>query len=262
MILCILNGLDKRPDMTEFVATSLSEAAAHCWTAWEEAVHIAYNVICPDAAAPSHVTTMEVEDWLLSELLTLRRDLAYRALAQAKLVAGETDVHFKNFFFSSIHFGLPRLQRMAAHDPSRWNYTSLNLVNMDQVRADLWSNYSPQTIVGHVKDLLDASAYWRGRVVDWLRAHCIRGVDVEEWLHGWCHTPDYALRDEALVFMLASMRILQGDTLCEIRPPTLPARTSTLFQPRTRDAQKVEPFAQQPQVEPFAQQQQACCGIM
>lgn len=221
----VLQGLKTQGDMAEFVAASLAEAAAHCWTAWEEAVHSAYHVVCPDAAAPSHVMTMELEDWLLGELLSFRRDLGYRALAKAKEQAGETDVHFKNFFFSSLHFGLPLLQRMAAKDPSRLNYTMLNLVNMDEVRADLWKEYTPASIVAHVRGLLDSSAYWRGRVVDWLRARCVDGLESEQWLYEWCHDADYSLRDEAIVFMLASMRILDGSTLCEIRPPTVPRRT-------------------------------------
>jgi len=169
----VLEGLKTHGVMAEFVAASLAEAAANCWTAWEEAVHSVYHVVCPDAVAPSHVMTMELEDWFLGELLSFRRDLGYRALAKAKERAGETDVHFKNFFFSSLHFGLPLLQRMAAKDPSRLNYTMLNLVNMDEVRADLWKEYTPASIVVHIKGLLDSSAYWRGRVVDWLRVHCV-----------------------------------------------------------------------------------------
>ncbi|CAK0898768.1 unnamed protein product [Prorocentrum cordatum] len=222
----VLEGLRTQGDMTEFVAASLAEAAANCWTAWEEAVHSAYQVVCPDASGSSHVMTMELEDWFLGELLSFRRDLGYRALAKAKERAGETDVHFKNFFFSSIHFGLPVLQRMAAKDPSRLNYTMLNLVNMDEVRADLWKEYTPASITAHVKALLDSSAYWRGRVVDWLRAHCIEGLDSQQWLYEWCHDAGYSLRDEAIVFMLASMRILDGSILCEIRPATVPRRTS------------------------------------
>jgi len=226
MISCILGELKNRSAMAEFVAASFAEAVQHCWTAWEESVHIAYHVVCPDAASPSNVMTLDVEDWLLGELLTMRRDLAYRALAEAKAIAGETDVHFKNFFFSSIHFGLPLLQHVAARDPSRLNYTMLNLVNMDDVRANLWSRYTPQVIVAHLRGLLDASAYWRGRVVDWLRAHCLPGLHTEQWVYEWCHDENYCLRDEALVYMLAYMRVFRGDILSEIRPANAPRRTS------------------------------------
>eukprot|EP00927_Polykrikos_kofoidii_P070860 TRINITY_DN67238_c0_g1_i1.p1 TRINITY_DN67238_c0_g1~~TRINITY_DN67238_c0_g1_i1.p1 ORF type:complete len:630 (-),score=95.24 TRINITY_DN67238_c0_g1_i1:32-1921(-) len=245
-----------RADMVEFVAATFAEAVQHCWTAWEESVHMAYHVVCPDASSPSNVMTLDVEDWLLGELHTLRRDLGYRALAKAKTAAGETDVHFKNFFFSTIHFGLPLLQRAAARDPSRLNYTALNLVNMDEIRAGIWRRYTPQALVAHVRGLLAAGAYWRGRVVDWLRVRCPRGLDLEQWLYEWCHDEDYNLRDEALVFMLASMRVLQGSTLSEVRPASAPSRT------RAPAATSLQPMMARELREPSTDQAKCSCCVM
>jgi len=141
-------------------------------------------------------------------------------------------MHFENYFYGSIHFGLPE-QVEAARDPNRLNYGSLNMMRPEEVRRQLAETYTPANIRSYVQEgVLDSKAEgaqaMREKLLDWLRAHVPPGFRPEDpqaerqeaWLFEQCHGEDFKLRDQALNFILCSMHILRPEGIvCLVGDP-------------------------------------------
>jgi len=208
-----------RDDVYEGIVVSLADAAEHCVTAWEAAIHDSLRRTCPEInLKKSKNSGQDLEDYLLEELMHFRENIAEQTFEKAKAQAGETDVHFSSYFYDSIHFGLPGRYRPARKDPSRRNYAHLNLVSIDDIHRELWSQYGVKSIVAKVKELVSPGTYWYGKTVDFIKSIRFPCIAEEQWLREWCSTEEYLFKYEAIVLMLAHMRIIDADVLSEVRP--------------------------------------------
>jgi hypothetical protein len=196
-----------------------AEANKHCLSRWESEIFSMHDWVCGQRAC---IQSRDAEDVVLKVLHDYRAQLAEAMLHALKASLPVADeVHFENYFYSALRFGVQAQTRGEA-DPSRMNYMQLQTFDVAAARAELARMYSPSCIRSVLRaEIFEASrgAEMREKIYDWLRANIPVGycddLGVEErqakWLHDMCHDADYKVTDPALSLMLCRMHVLTFD---------------------------------------------------
>lgn len=207
----------------ETVFTHYAEAADSCIYRWDREISNMHDLVTGESTGSD---ALQAEDAVLQALCDARRQLAEAALHRAKGAVANSDMHFENYFYGSIHFGLPE-QLVAAKDPNRLNYGSLNMLQPADVQRELTEGYTPAAIRGFVRarvleSTAEGSQAVREKLHDWMRGSVPPGFQPEQedqavrqeaWLFEQCHDADFRMRDWALNFMLCGMHVLRADRL-------------------------------------------------